>query len=399
VSQRSPKPRRVPKYGKHKATGQALVILNGKTHYLGKHGTPESKELYDRKIADWLANGRVATETAPGERFTVNDLLLAFDKAHEGYYQPGEQTDELENIRDAVTPLSQLYGRSEAKDFGPKNLKAVRQTLVGKKLSRSYVNRQVARIRRIFRWGVEEELIPASVHHGLQAVRGLRRGMADVKESEPVRPVPWADVKKTLPHLPPAVRVMVQVQRLLGCRPGEVCRLRTADLEQGFRDPTTGVLLWRYRLERHKTLHHTGREKIMYVGPEAQRLLTPWLRPDAPEAFLFSPAESEVIRLCQVRKRRQSPLRPSERVRKVREDRGDRYKTHAYGVAIRRACLKAKVPAWSPNQLRHSRLTELRHKEGLEVAKAVGGHSKIETTQIYAEADQAAAMNVMARLG
>jgi integrase len=172
--------------------------------------------------------------------------------------------------------------------------------------------------------------------------------------------------------------------------------MRTSDLDMGARNPETGVVLWRYRLRHHKTFHHNGREKILYVEREAQKLLTPWLRPNAP---VFSPATSEEIRLCQSRERRQNPLRPSERERKPRDDRGDRYKTHSYGVAIRRACLKAKVPAWSPNKLRHSRLTELRHKEGLEVAKAVGGHSKIETTQIYAEADRTAAMNVMARLG
>jgi hypothetical protein len=36
------KPVREPKYGEHKATGQARVVIGGKTHYLGRYGSRES---------------------------------------------------------------------------------------------------------------------------------------------------------------------------------------------------------------------------------------------------------------------------------------------------------------------------------------------------------------------
>ena len=48
----------VPSYRLHKATGQAVVTLDGRDFYLGKHGTAESREAYDRMIAEWLASGR-----------------------------------------------------------------------------------------------------------------------------------------------------------------------------------------------------------------------------------------------------------------------------------------------------------------------------------------------------
>jgi integrase len=392
--------RTTPKYRLHKATGQARVTLDGKTFYLGVFGTPESHEKYDRLIAEWLEGGRQASGSKTEEGYKVNDLLLAFDKAHEGYYHEGEQTSELKTIQDAVGPLRQLYGRTVAKDFGPKQLKAIRTQLVEKGLTRGYINRQVARIRRVFRWGAEEELVPASVFHALQAVRGLRRGMTAVLEAEPVLPVPVDDVWKTLPFLPPVVRVMVEVQHLLGCRPGEVCRLRTADLERGHRDPKSGQEVWLYRLRKHKMFHHDGQERVIVVGPKAQELLKRWLRPDEPDAYIFSPAESERLRAVVRREQRKTPLRPSDSHEpNVREDRSERYKTHAYGVAIRRACKRAKVPVWTPNQLRHTRLTELRRIAGLECAKAIGGHKKIETTQIYAERDLAGALSIMAELG
>jgi hypothetical protein len=47
--------KRVPGYRLHKASGQAVVTVRGKDHYLGKHGTAKSNAEYDRIIAEYLA--------------------------------------------------------------------------------------------------------------------------------------------------------------------------------------------------------------------------------------------------------------------------------------------------------------------------------------------------------
>ena len=39
-----------PRYSRHKS-GQARVRFNGKTTYLGRYGSPESKEAYTRVLA------------------------------------------------------------------------------------------------------------------------------------------------------------------------------------------------------------------------------------------------------------------------------------------------------------------------------------------------------------
>lgn len=57
----------------------------------------------------------------------------------------------------------------------------------------------------------------------------------------------------------------------------------------------------------------------------------------------------------------------------------------AYRRAIERACIDHGLERWSPNRLRHTRATEVRRSYGLDAASAVLGHSKIETTQVYAE--------------
>ena len=47
---------RIPQLSLHKASGKAVVRLNGRDHYLGVFGSPEAKSAYDRLIAEWLAN-------------------------------------------------------------------------------------------------------------------------------------------------------------------------------------------------------------------------------------------------------------------------------------------------------------------------------------------------------
>jgi hypothetical protein len=67
---------RLPKYRKHKASGQAIVTLNGRDHYLGPHGTQASKREYDRLTTEWLANGRQSPTV--GSDLTIVELLTRF---------------------------------------------------------------------------------------------------------------------------------------------------------------------------------------------------------------------------------------------------------------------------------------------------------------------------------
>jgi hypothetical protein len=44
-----------PKYQKHRASGQAVVTLDGRDFYLGPHGTQASRDEYDRLVGEWLS--------------------------------------------------------------------------------------------------------------------------------------------------------------------------------------------------------------------------------------------------------------------------------------------------------------------------------------------------------
>ena len=74
-------PVRTPSYRLHKSSGQAVVTIHGRDHYLGKHGSPESEQAYRRVVAEWLASGRVGQDARrePGSSGpTVEEVILAF---------------------------------------------------------------------------------------------------------------------------------------------------------------------------------------------------------------------------------------------------------------------------------------------------------------------------------
>jgi hypothetical protein len=52
----------LPKYRLHKGTGQGFVQVRGKRFYLGRWGTPKSKERYARFVAELPA---ASLETPP----------------------------------------------------------------------------------------------------------------------------------------------------------------------------------------------------------------------------------------------------------------------------------------------------------------------------------------------
>lgn len=357
-------------------------------------------------MAEYAASAGCVVQAGTSQ-LTVVELIAAYLDYARGYYRKnGKPTRSLDNVKLGLRLLKDLYGTEPVATFSPLNLLAIQNTLVDKKASRKHVNEQTGIIKRVFRWGVSRAIVPPSVFTALSAVEGLRKGRTQARESKPVLPVDDATVDATLPHLSPIVADMVRFQRLTGARPGEVCQLRPCDVDR------SGDV-WTYRPESHKTEHH-GRERIIYIGPQAQDVLRTYLLRDA-QAHCFSPVESEDKRKVELRAKRKTRIQPSQRNRrKARPKRLPRthYDHNTYYRAIARAVEKANavrtkeagteldlLPHWHPNQLRHSAATEIRRRFGLEAAQVLLGHAKADTTQIYAERDAKLAVEVAKRIG
>ena len=250
----------VPAYRLHKPSGQARVIINREHIYLGKFGSPESREQYARLIAELSSNGgsRSPTSTTGADKpsLSINDLILAywqFAKSH--YVKDSKPTETLTGIRTALRPLRQLYGSTPAADFGPKSLKVVRHHLINAGLSRGVINKRIGQIKTAFKWAVAEELVSPLVYHGLQAVAGLSVGRSSARETEPVRPVPDLYVAVVLPFVTPVVAAMIKLQRLSGVRAGELVLMRPCDID------TSGDI-WIYEPFDHKGRWRGHRKQI-----------------------------------------------------------------------------------------------------------------------------------------
>ena len=219
----------VPKYRKHRASGNAVVTIGGRDHYLGPHGTKASRLEYDRLVSEWLAAGRPSHPVPPsvGQELTIVELCAKYWLYAKGHYRKrGRGTSELDNVRYAIRPLKELYGHTLVGDFGPLALKALQQQMIEQGLSRRVINSRISRVKRLFRWAVSEQLACGHQLISLNAVMGLRRGRTNARETEPIRPVEDEVVEATLPHLPPIVADMVKLQRLTCCRPSEICLMR-----------------------------------------------------------------------------------------------------------------------------------------------------------------------------
>jgi integrase len=230
--------------------------LNRRDCYLGHWNSTESRAEYDRLITVWLANGRRLPDAQSD--LTVNEVVLHFWRHAENYYRG---SIELGHYQRVLRILRRLWGNTTANEFGPVNLRIIRDHMVTLGWVRKSINTQLSRIKNVFRWAGEEGLVKPIVYHGLLCVAGLRYGRSAARESEPVRPVPQAHIDAIRPFVNGQVEALIDLQLLTGMRPGEACMLRACDLDMSGR-------VWVYRPASHKT-QHNGHRREIYLGPRA----------------------------------------------------------------------------------------------------------------------------------
>ena len=401
-------PIRIPKYRRRADRDGAFSQLNYKRFYFpGRYDSPESKEAYGRFVQRFLLQQRTldeAPEPKP-EGHTIGELALAYLEFAKHYYlRDGRPTSEYHLMRSAIKPLLQTHLSTPADTFGPRDLRAVRTAMIDLGWARGTVNDAVGRIRRLFRWGVEHELVPVTVLNAIQAMAPLKRGRTVAPEGRPVMPAPTLAVDAVLPLLPAVVADMVRLQRVTGMRSESLCTIRPVDIDRAGN-------VWLYRPASHKG-DWRGGELLVPIGPQGQTILGPYLERPA-DAYCFSPAESERNRSASRRAIRKSPMTPSQAARSTTPRRKrplrSRYTPTAYRRAIRRVIDRANLerkatgnpllPTWHPHQLRHSVATAVRQRFGLEAAQVVLGHSRADVTQIYAERDLDLARRVALEMG
>jgi len=397
---------KLPSYRRH-SSGQGRVTLAGKDYLLGPHGSAESKRKYNKLVAEFLAGGQSQSFGVKPAELTLTELLAAYNKHLKKYYGMGPES-EFHRFRPVRRGLKSLYGPEPAISYGPLQYKATRAHLMlptvvkrndgtdwVRTRSRNYVNNLMKKVKRLFRWASAEGMLPSTIYDSLKTVDPLKMGRTTARESEPVKPISPEAVSATIKHLPQVVADMVRLQSLLGCRPGEVCKITPAMV-----DRSNDV--WEIHLAKHKSAWR-GKSRTIYCGPKAQSILASYLLRGAND-HCFGPQEATKQRQEAKHAARTTAMScghtpGSHVVKKPKNPPGKFYVTMSYARAISYTCKQAGIEVWGPNRLRHSLATSVRKSDGLEAAAVILGHSEIGVTQVYAEQDRAKAIEVVRRIG
>jgi len=135
-----------------------VVYHQGKTHYLGLHGSKESKTAFSRFLAKIQASPTFFP--SKGEKCTtICELSAAFLDHAKTSMDSTTYSLYRVIVRDF---LNELYGDDTPVDkFTPRCLTLVRDKMIQSgRYCRRIVNRYTSRIISIFKWGVKNELVP-----------------------------------------------------------------------------------------------------------------------------------------------------------------------------------------------------------------------------------------------
>ena len=395
-----PRPKAKAPALRYHISGKSVVTLNGRDFYLGMHDRPETLAKYAVLIKHYQENGLMLPDdfdidAMGGDVQSILQTNLAATPSNQeaepnlvrhitaNYREHAKSVyatskSELARILQVCDELDTHTGDTLASAFGPRLLREQRKRWVESGKARNYCNRLTNLVVRMFRYAVSEELVEDSAWNRLKSIEPLKEGQTTAPETQRVKPVSLADVRATSKELPPVIRAMLRVHVATGMRPSELCSMRPSEIDR------TGDV-WIYRPSQHKN-KRKGKARAIPILGDAREAITDYLN-RAPASFCFSPLECVAWQNAQKRASRQTKVQPSQ-VSRAKENpqtqAGDRYTQDSYRRAIARACKRAKVQQWHPYQLRHLNLTEIRDVLGVEFAQAMGGHSRVDMTEVYA---------------
>lgn len=332
-----------------------------RTRWFGRVGSDEARAGYARFAAEWAAHH--GPLPARGGAISVAALAGKFRQwaaGPEGYRKNGEPTSEVYAFRSACNTLVTLYGSTPAAEFGPARLRAVRAKWLDAGLCRDTINGYVRRVIVVLAWGVARELVPAGVLAPLREVEPLTAGRTTASDPEPVTSVAPEVIEKTIPHLHAdagrrgMLERMVRLQWVSGLRPGELCAMRPEWIDRTA-EP------WCYDTRNaNKNLHREKPRKVWF-GPRAREILGPLLAEAVAGHLLW----------------RFPALREGKRTAITRLE---------YARWITKACERAGIEPWTPNQLRHRRATDVHEKyeDDTAVAAALGNTPEV-ARQVYVD--------------
>ncbi|MCL2305720.1 MAG: hypothetical protein FWC43_10285 [Planctomycetaceae bacterium] len=168
--------------------------------------------------------------------YTLAELLDVFFR-----HNRIDKTDEY-GIRKAFKQLGEMFpdGPPPVSAFKAGYLVKFMHHLGTMDYAQSEVRRKFKFIRRVFNWGGQSRydletwdklpaIIPAAF---ISEMNAIKMDSIHGHENSERKDAPEEHIEAVLKHLPPHIGDMLRVQRLTGMRPGEVCKMRVADIRK-----------------------------------------------------------------------------------------------------------------------------------------------------------------------
>ncbi len=384
-----PRPRRlIPKLCENTKGYLFARGPDGRQHWFGHKSDATSGDRYAAFLSA-VQRGEMASAarlSPPATRPKVNLLCLRFltDYATRYRQSDGRPSAEVDCFKCVIRLLREHFGTTVADEFGPLRLRVVRDAMVAAGWSRRWINKQVGRIRLIFRIGVSWEIVRPEVVVALKTLPPLVIGETTAPERSRRRAVNQEDLEAVRRHLNERQRDIFDLLLLTGARPGELLSLTTGMIDRQRE-------VWRADLAHHKTAYK-GKLRTLFFNATAQRILAKHLH-EEPNARLFplrrSTFGTAVKRACEVAFGMPEELRKPDRSLPAEE----------------RAEIRRKATEWrqrhvfTPHWLRHTVATRLADSMDTEGAQRLLGHATRAMTEHYSQSAERQAVEAVKKLG
>ena len=260
--------------------------------------------------------------------------------------------------------------------------------------------------------------------------RPLKFGRSQAPESEKVTAPTMTDINETAAYASLKLQTMIYVQLYTGMRPSEVVSMTRSSID-------SSSAVWIYRPDEHKN-EHWGHQRIVPLGPKAQKWLRAWMRAHPGEVlfegrdcrrrkreyvevptpeershaqrrleirrFLIQEpnmANRDIAKLCQVSRNLVIAMRRELEIDPPRDapSTGKPMLPRSYWQSIDRIQQQHKLRHWTPNQLRHAFATRTARTHGTYAAQILMDHTSSRTTDIYIDPDITRRLELAAEIG
>ena len=352
----------------HRPSGRDRVRIDGEDFWLGPSGSEEAKREYERIVFSHRPRDAAAGPT-------VRQVVLFWEENESSRLADKER----KQYRRVLQVLLAVCGALPAADFDSAQLEAVRDAMTSAswlaekdrayfakwnrepRMCAAVANRQVVRIRTVWRFLERKKQVPKGSWGELRLLRGLDVCDRRVRHRPKVRAATWEDVLAVCARIRSRVtRAMLQVQWWTGMRSGELREMRVEQIDRS-------RAVWLYRPASHKNSWR-NQERVVAIGPQAQAILAPLL--SVATGYVFVTA------------------------------RGTKYNTSRYSAAVRLAADKCGRGWFTPYSCRHGARLRITKECGLDAARSILGHASASTTLRYGQGfDLGAAIDAAAKLG